>query len=61
LPLFLACPCPQVTFVKKGVEKTCEISPNDYLLDGADESRIELNASCRGERVGGVVGRDGGD
>lgn len=40
----------QVTFVCKttGTSKTAEIGADDYLLDGADEHRIEVNASCRG-------------
>ena len=45
----------QITFIneKKGTERVCEVAGDDYLLDGADASRIDLNASCRGGWVGG--------
>lgn len=47
-PPLLPAPPRQVTFIRDGQEKSCEIGAGDYLLDGADASRIELNASCRG-------------
>lgn len=42
-----AIPLPQVTFIRDGKEKTCEVGPNDYMLDAADASRIEVRTSCR--------------
>ncbi|PSC69244.1 ferredoxin [Micractinium conductrix] len=49
----------KVTFVDQtsGAERTCEISADDYLLDGADASRIDLNASCRGGVCGTCVSK----
>ncbi|EFN51174.1 hypothetical protein CHLNCDRAFT_15322, partial [Chlorella variabilis] len=49
----------QVTFVSEetGMSKTAEIGPNEYLLDGADEHRIEVNASCRGGVCGTCVSK----
>lgn len=35
-----------------GCSKACEVGPDEYMLDAADEHRIELNASCRGEQGG---------
>jgi ferredoxin len=58
-PLVPRLPPLQVTFVSKttGTSKTAEIGPDDYLLDGADEHRIELNASCRGGVCGTCVSK----
>lgn len=48
----------KVTFVTEaGTEKVCEIAADDYLLDGADASRIKLNASCRGGVCGTCVSK----
>ncbi|KAL4439813.1 hypothetical protein ABPG75_002814 [Micractinium tetrahymenae] len=49
----------KVTFVseKTGSAKTCEVGPNDYMLDAADEHRIDLNASCRGGVCGTCVSK----
>ena len=44
-------PEPQVTFIRDGKERTCEVGPNDYMLDAADANRIEVGA--RRERVPG--------
>lgn len=48
----------KVTFVTdKGVEKTCEVGADEYMLDGADAARIEINASCRGGVCGTCVSK----
>lgn len=47
----------KVTFIRDGKERTCEVGPNDYMLDAADANRIELNASCRGGVCGTCVSK----
>ena len=49
---------PQVTFIRDGKERTCEVGPNDYMLDAADANRIEVGA--RRKRVPGYWRRNPG-